>query len=483
MDTTYEREVKRLCAAYLPVPPQCSHLVWYSIIRITDSGIHRYGTRRNQQRAMEGLQAELAEMRIRMNQFMEVVQGVAQGQQEIRLLVQGNPPTTQPEVVADPPAGEANGPNGPGPIPIPIPHGNLGQQPIQDIYSLTPAVFGGTQGGTPEGFAHLDKDTVLSHVLVDTAFDGSKRSVFGEVELPIQIGSQTFNTVFYVIDISPSYNCLLGRPWIHNVGAVSSTLHQKIKFPVNERIITVCGEEDILVSNLSTFKYVEVEGEIHETLCQAFEAVQVKDAAPVEEVEAGASLSSFKQAQALVNSGVAPGWGRLVDLPVKEDKFGIGCTSPDPIDNSSAMARFDFENPIFQAEEEGDEDCELPEELARLLKQEERVIQLHQESTEVINLDTEDVKREIKIGVALEDNVKKGLIELLQEYVDIFAWSYQDMPGLDTDIVVHRLPLKEDCPPVKQKLRRTRPEMAIKIKEEVQKQLDAGFLAVTNYPP
>ena len=58
---------------------------------------------------MEGLQAELAEMRIHMNQFMEVVQGVAQGQQEIRLLVQGNPPTTQPEVVADPPAGEANG--------------------------------------------------------------------------------------------------------------------------------------------------------------------------------------------------------------------------------------------------------------------------------------------------------------------------------------------------------------------------------------
>ena len=100
------------------------------------------------------------------------------------------------------------------------------------------------------------------------------------------------------------------------------------------------------------------------------------------------------------------------------------------------MARFDFENPIFQAEEEGDEDCELPEELTRLLKQEERVIQPHQEPVEVINLGTEDAKREIKIGDALEDNVKKGMIELLQEYVDIFAWSYQDMPGLDTNIMV-----------------------------------------------
>ena len=55
------------------------------------------------------------------------------------------------------------------------------------------------------------------------------------------------------------------------------------------------------------------------------------------------------------------------------------------------------------------------------------------------------------------------------------------MPGLDTDIVVHRLPLREECTPVKQKLRRVKPEMLLKIKEEV-KQLDAGFLEVCKYP-
>ena len=57
------------------------------------------------------------------------------------------------------------------------------------------------------------------------------------------------------------------------------------------------------------------------------------------------------------------------------------------------------------------------------------------------------------------------------------------MTRLDTNIVVHKLPLKEECPPVKQKLRRTHPEMSKKIKEEVQKQLDANFLKVINYPP
>ena len=56
------------------------------------------------------------------------------------------------------------------------------------------------------------------------------------------------------------------------------------------------------------------------------------------------------------------------------------------------------------------------------------------------------------------------------------------MPSLDTNIVVHRLPTKEDCPLVKQKVRHMHPEMSEKIKAEVMKQFDAWFLAVTSYP-
>ena len=83
--------------------------------------------------------------------------------------------------------------------------------------------------------------------------------------------------------------------------------------------------------------------------------------------------------------------------------------------------------------------------------------------------------KEVKIGSQLCLDAKKGLIDLLREYSDMFAWSYQDMPGLDSDIVEHRLSLKPECPLVKQKLRRTHPDMAVKIKEEVQKQIDVGF--------
>ena len=101
---------------------------------------------------------------------------------------------------------------------------------------------------------------------------------------------------------------------------------------------------------------------------------------------------------------------------------------------------------------------------------------------EIINLGTEEDKKEVKIGANLELSVRQRLTQMLHDYVEIFSWSYEDMPGLDTDIVVHHLPTKEDCPPVKQKVRRMRPEMSEKIKAEVMKQFDAGFLAVTSYP-
>ena len=117
-----------------------------------------------------------------------------------------------------------------------------------------------------------------------------------------------------------------------------------------------------------------------------------------------------------------------------------------------------------------------------MLEHESKALQPHQEPMETINLGTEEDKKEVKVGTTLEASIKERLIKLLHEYVDVFAWSYQDMPGLDTDIVVHKLPLQPDHPPVKQKLRRARPDMALKICDEVKRQFDAGFLAVAKYP-
>ena len=71
---------------------------------------------------------------------------------------------------------------------------------------------------------------------------------------------------------------------------------------------------------------------------------------------------------------------------------------------------------------------------------------------------------------------------MLCDYVEIFAWSYKDMPELDTDIVVHCLPMKEGCPPIKKKVCCMCPEMSENIIDEVMKQFNVGFLDVMSYP-
>ena len=67
--------------------------------------------------------------------------------------------------------------------------------------------------------------------------------------------------------------------------------------------------------------------------------------------------------------------------------------SPDLIDNNPVTPSYDFDNPIYHAEEEGEEDCDLLE-LARLLKQEEKVIQPHEERFKIVTPSSAEVRKQ-----------------------------------------------------------------------------------------
>ena len=125
----------------------------------------------------------------------------------------------------------------------------------------------------------------------------------------------------------------------------------------------------------------------------------------------------------------------------------------------------DFDREVSQTINEEEEEDVLSPELERLIAQEEREMKPHQEETELIDLETGEGKKEVKVGTGMTAPIRQGLVTLLKEYQDIFTWSYQEMPGLDLDIVQHKLPLNLGSSPVKQKLRRMRPEMSLKIKE------------------
>jgi hypothetical protein len=61
------------------------------------------------------------------------------------------------------------------------------------------------------------------------------------------------------MDIHPSYNILLGRPWIHAARAVASSLHQRVKFIINGNLVTVRVEETLSMMRNVSIPYIETE--------------------------------------------------------------------------------------------------------------------------------------------------------------------------------------------------------------------------------
>ncbi|XP_073263350.1 uncharacterized protein [Populus alba] len=78
-------------------------------------------------------------------------------------------------------------------------------------------------------------------------------------------------------------------------------------------------------------------------------------------------------------------------------------------------------------------------EFTKLIEQQEQDWKPAKKELETIDVGTKEIKRELKIGTMSTPKEREELIVLLRDYVDVFAWSYMDMPGLDTDIVVHRV--------------------------------------------
>jgi hypothetical protein len=77
-------------------------------------------------------------------------------------------------------------------------------------------------------------------------------------------------------------------------------------------------------------------------------------------------------------------------------------------------------------------------------------------------------------SLLLEQKLK--YIELFKEYLDVFAWGYEDLKAYDTRIIQHRIPIKQDQKPFRQKLRRINPKLRPLIENEIKKMYDAKII-------
>ncbi|XP_070029554.1 uncharacterized protein [Nicotiana sylvestris] len=120
-------------------------------------------------------------------------------------------------------------------------------------------------------------------------------------------------------------------------------------------------------------------------------------------------------------------------------------------------------------------------EINRELEQFENKPKPNLNETELVNLGSSKEVQKTMISIHTDERTSDALIQLLFEFKDVFAWSYDDMPGLSVDLVVHKLPTYPDYPPVQQKQRKFKTDISDKIKEEVTKQLKAGVIRVVRY--
>jgi hypothetical protein len=96
--------------------------------------------------------------------------------------------------------------------------------------------------------------------------------------------------------------------------------------------------------------------------------------------------------------------------------------------------------------------------------------------------------------IPLDISIKPGIVEnvhieascspdeivtyksLFKEFRDVFTWSYEEMIGIDLDIVIHEIKTYPDAKPVRQRLHPVHPHKAAAIKLEVEKLLKADFI-------
>jgi len=124
----------------------------------------------------------------------------------------------------------------------------------------------------------------------------------------------------------------------------------------------------------------------------------------------------------------------------------------------------------------------MDEQMQTMSIEERRIVA---EPTEVLGdvlLQGNDPEKFTRIGTSMKEKAKEDLIQFLRKNTEVFAWSHDDMPGIDPSVITHRLNVFPSSKPVRQKKRAFAPERDKAIKEEVQKLTTAQFIQEVYYP-
>ncbi|PKI48924.1 hypothetical protein CRG98_030700 [Punica granatum] len=275
------------------------------------------------------------------------------------------------------------------------------------------------------------------------AFDGSRREVNGEIDLVIEVGPCSFAVTFQVLDIPNAFRLLLGRPWIHAAGAIPSSLHQRIKFIAEGQLITVKGEEDYAIYKEMVVPYVLLRHNYIPSSGLGARGQRISRPIEIEEYKNMRGLGFRPSCHEIIEARRGM---HLHRLAARYRKINRGI----PVHPLSYF----FPGPphIVEGLNKDGRVPEIEESLRRLENRQLTFV----EPTEEINVGTEEELRILKIGTGLDPTQRVRMIEFLTDYQERF-------------------------PPKRWHIRRQRAGLLLRIKEEIIKQITAGFLEVCNY--
>ncbi|CAL9024306.1 unnamed protein product, partial [Prunus brigantina] len=255
-----------------------------------------------------------------------------------------------------------------------------------------------------------------------TDFNGATSITVGTIDLDVHSPLVVCLQTFMVIDEVSSYNGILGQPWINKIEAITSALHQKIRYPIPGA------------------------GSGKSTVTKPWKG----DAQPKGSRRASSCSSHYTQANPKGKGGIRPedspekGWKPVDDVVEEgwklEKDVELVPLNPDQPDKEAQIGS--PKNPNKKDREEGIH----PEgSLEEGWKPEEDV--------DLVPLDPDQPNKEARIGSRLSPDEKMEMTIFLQNNKDMFAWSPSDMPGIDPNIVCHRLRVNHASKPVVQKRR------------------------------
>ena len=77
------------------------------------------------------------------------------------------------------------------------------------------------------------------------SFEGKIVILKGQIRLLVQIGPEVVEVDFIAVDVYSPYTAIVARPWFHTLEAVSSTLHQKVKYPSEGQVKEILGDQSM----------------------------------------------------------------------------------------------------------------------------------------------------------------------------------------------------------------------------------------------